>query len=275
MRLDASEESIRAVNLNTRSEGRISTEVNNSKTDTTKCENHQRMTGKRKKVNLDSSGELESTANRENKLSKSDSVTGVNMEKLEKMIEALIAKVDESKEENRKLREELRERDERWGVERREMSNRILKLEQKIEQQERLMRKNNIVIRGVKFNENLNVEEQVENFLLKELNIKVRVNEVYSRETKNKDKVNVVKMSKLIDKINVMRNKNKLKGQQVYIEDQLTEKESEIQFQIRKRAREEQATGKRVKVGYMKLCINGVWFRWDEIDQQLIEVPKN
>ena len=275
MRLDASEESIRAVNLDTRSEGRISTEVNNNKTDTTKCENHQRMTGKRKKVNLDSSGELESTANRENKLSKSDSVTGVNMEKLEKMIEALIAKVDESKEENRKLREELRERDERWGVERREMSNRILKLEQKIKQQERLMRKNNIVIRGVKFNENLNVEEQVENFLLKELNIKVRVNEVYSRETKNKDKVNVVKMSKLIDKINVMRNKNKLKGQQVYIEDQLTEKESEIQFQIRKRAREEQATGKRVKVGYMKLCINGVWFRWDEVDQQLIEVPKN
>jgi hypothetical protein len=54
-----------------------------------------------------------------------------------------------------------------------------------------------------------------------------------------------------------------------YIDDDLTKEERETQKKLRELAREEKDRGKRVKIGYRKIQINGEWFRWDEREEKL------
>lgn len=50
----------------------------------------------------------------------------------------------------------------------------------------------------------------------------------------------------------------------IYIEDDLTWKEREVQKRLRELAWEHKKNGKSAKVGYFKLCVEGKWFRRDE-----------
>jgi polysaccharide deacetylase 2 family uncharacterized protein YibQ len=60
----------------------------------------------------------------------------------------------------------------------------------------------------------------------------------------------------------VIKQKGKLKGnratEKIFIDNDLTKKEREILKKIRAIAREEKREGKDVKVGYMKITIEGV-----------------
>ncbi|KAJ4440865.1 hypothetical protein ANN_10712 [Periplaneta americana] len=71
-----------------------------------------------------------------------------------------------------------------------------------------------------------------------------------------------VEFKTLDDKIAVMRNKNKLKGEDCYIDADLTKQEREIQQALRTRAREERGKGNIVKFSYQKLLINDKWVNW-------------
>ncbi|KAJ3631830.1 hypothetical protein MTP99_012936 [Tenebrio molitor] len=73
-------------------------------------------------------------------------------------------------------------------------------------------------------------------------------------------------------KKNIMLNKSKLKenkDERMYIDDNLTKEERETQKKLRELAREERDRGKRVKIRYRKIQINGEWFRWDEREEKL------
>jgi hypothetical protein len=65
----------------------------------------------------------------------------------------------------------------------------------------------------------------------------------------------------------------------MYIDDDLTKEERETQKKLRELAREERDRGKRVKIGYRKIQINGDWFRWDketgETEENLLEEGEN
>jgi hypothetical protein len=64
-----------------------------------------------------------------------------------------------------------------------------------------------------------------------------------------------------------MLNKSKLKerkGEKMYIHDDLTNEERKTQKKLREVAREEGDRGKRVKIGYRKIQVNGEWFIWDK-----------
>jgi hypothetical protein len=64
-----------------------------------------------------------------------------------------------------------------------------------------------------------------------------------------------------------MLNKSKLKkkkDERMYIDNDLTKEERETQKKLRELAREERNRGKRIKIGYRKIQINGEWFRWDD-----------
>jgi hypothetical protein len=52
----------------------------------------------------------------------------------------------------------------------------------------------------------------------------------------------------------------------------LTKEERETQKKLRELAREERDRGKRVKIGYRKIQINGDWFRWDKIQEKLKKI---
>jgi hypothetical protein len=53
------------------------------------------------------------------------------------------------------------------------------------------------------------------------------------------------------------------KGERMYIDDDLTNEERKAQKKLREVATEEKDSGKRIKIRYRKIQINGEWFRWD------------
>jgi hypothetical protein len=58
----------------------------------------------------------------------------------------------------------------------------------------------------------------------------------------------------------------------MYINDDLTKEERETQKKLRELAREKRDRGKRVKIGYRKIQINGVWFRWHKRREKLKKI---
>jgi hypothetical protein len=52
-------------------------------------------------------------------------------------------------------------------------------------------------------------------------------------------------------------------------DEDLTNEERETQKKLREVATEERDRGKRMKIRYRKIQINGEWFRWDEKEEKL------
>jgi hypothetical protein len=101
-----------------------------------------------------------------------------------------------------------------------------------------------------------NIERGVEEWLEREIGVKVNVKEAFKI---NKDKMMLAKIESWEQK-NIMLSKSKLKekkGERMYIDDDLTKEERETQKKLRELAREERDRGKRVKIGYRKIQING------------------
>ncbi|PSN42467.1 hypothetical protein C0J52_21061 [Blattella germanica] len=67
----------------------------------------------------------------------------------------------------------------------------------------------------------------------------------------------LVKMRDFEEKLEVLRNKNKLRGIECYIDNDMTKEERSIQATLRRRAKEEKEKGYTVRVGYRKIQING------------------
>jgi hypothetical protein len=62
----------------------------------------------------------------------------------------------------------------------------------------------------------------------------------------------------------------------MYIDDDLTENERNIQKRLREHAKEERQKGKIVKVKYQKLIIDNVTWKWDRYASKLImDMTKN
>lgn len=62
----------------------------------------------------------------------------------------------------------------------------------------------------------------------------------------------------------MIQQKNKLRGTKIFINNDLTPKEREIQRIMREIAREERKNGAEVKIGYQKIRINKKDFIWKE-----------
>lgn len=64
----------------------------------------------------------------------------------------------------------------------------------------------------------------------------------------------------------VMRNKGKLKGEKIFIENDLSWEERRIQERINRWCREEREKDRDVKIGTGRVKIDGIWRRWEEIE---------
>jgi hypothetical protein len=105
-------------------------------------------------------------------------------------------------------------------------------------------------------------------WLEREIGVKVNVKEAFKI---NKDKMMLVKIESWNQKKNIILNKNKLKerkGERMYIDDDLTNEEKKTQKKLREVTREVRNRGKRVKIGYRKIQINGERFVWTEREEK-------
>lgn len=85
----------------------------------------------------------------------------------------------------------------------------------------------------------------------------------------NKNNGVLVQMETLEAKRKIMRNRRLLRGSGIFMDDEMTKVEKEIHKTIWKQAKEEEAKGRKVKRGYMKLIMDGVCWRWDEKRRKL------
>ena len=71
------------------------------------------------------------------------------------------------------------------------------------------------------------------------------------------------------DKLRVVKNKATLRGQDIFIDDDLTKDERSIQAALRQRARTEREKGNdEVRVGYQKILLNDQWVPWVNLDSK-------
>lgn len=167
------------------------------------------------------------------------------------------------------LKAEVKADQENRKVDYKQMESHFEELQLRIEKLEREKIKNNLVITGIKIDtenrETLKVATK--NFLNETLKVDVEVKDVY----KIGDKRCIVEMESLKGKIEVLRNKAKLSGKDVYIDSDLTPKERKIQKQLREVAKTEKEKGAKVKVRYQKLIIDGRLMIWDEKTNKIKE----
>lgn len=102
--------------------------------------------------------------------------------------------------------------------------------------------------------------------LKEELGVATNIGEAYKI---GEDKC-IIETQQWEDKLKILKEKNKLKGKNVYIDSAMTPNEREIQKILRDFARSESRKGAKVKVKYQKVIINGEAWTWDKKKEKMV-----
>jgi len=79
----------------------------------------------------------------------------------------------------------------------------------------------------------------------------------------------VVNLNSSEDKKEIMKGKSKLKGGNIFIDNDLTWEERKTQERINKWVKEQREKGKEVRSGLARVRIEGKWRRWEKIEEEL------
>lgn len=198
-------------------------------------------------------------------------------EETEKQTETLREKMDNLE---RKITEELRTKIEKMEkkIEEVEESNEILfetnkKMEEKMESMEREMKRRNVIIRGLKASGNEEAGKKVKELVKDLTNSEANVKNVKIIRTKIGEII-VAECESNEQKAILMKQKAKLKGrkeEEIYINDDMTVKEREIQRKGRELANNLRKDGAEVKTGYKKIIKNGKVLIWSNLKNDFVE----
>ena len=160
------------------------------------------------------------------------------------------------------VQEELTARDKIWFKDKEILLRKISDLERKEEAREKSDKRNNVIIKGYEVKSNL-LTREMDEFFENKLGINVKTIDAFVIKTKNGGDLIKVKLAYFIHKQLIMGNKNKLKGSDIYIFNDRTLKERTAQKELAKIAEEEKDKGNNLKLGFMKITINGVTKTWN------------
>ncbi|CAH0547013.1 unnamed protein product [Brassicogethes aeneus] len=164
------------------------------------------------------------------------------------------AEISALKEENQKLNEKLN------------------KVEKKMEKLEKEKKRNNVIIRGTKGIRELAIQE-VSGVLEKMGVDNIEFLKVETIKPKTGKSFIVAHLKDGEMKTKIMQNKSKLKGLDIYIDNDYTEEEQKVQKTIAEYAKNIAKEGRKVKIGYRKLIIDGQKWVWNDETRQLVEIP--
>jgi len=186
--------------------------------------------------------------------------------KLEKEVEGLKMR-DERGREGRE--EENIRRSGIAGGERKGWEVRIRRLEMQEEMKERESRRRNIMIKGLKEGEG-GIEKDVEE-IWKKLGVEVKMEGIKRIEAGRTERGCMirVRVGSEEEKRRIWKNKGKLRGGEVWLEDDLTWEQRRIRGKLRQIAWREAREGRKVKVEQGRLWSEGKWWRWDEEEDEL------
>lgn len=205
-----------------------------------------------------------------------ENINMASMEDINRKLDNLLHKLEDISNDNKVFKENfnimqqrMEERDLKWEEDKKQLISRMELLESRIEHQERRTKRNRFVIKGKKtLEKEEDWETTMKNFIQSELDLKVDIRYAYKQN--GAANTYIVETENWKQKQLIMQNKNKLKNKDIYIDNDLTKKEREIQFKLRTIAREERQKGKQdVKVTYQKIRIENKWLYWNESSGQL------
>lgn len=124
--------------------------------------------------------------------------------------------------------------------------------------EERERRKKNIMIRGIR-TIGKGIKKVGKRVLKKYLNI-----DVYIKRIRAIGEGLLVELEVMGNKIEIMRRKGKLRRVSLVLEDDLTEREKQIQEWLESIVREEGEKGLEARLGYGKIKVEGEWYVWNE-----------
>ncbi|KAI4480460.1 hypothetical protein M0802_014200 [Mischocyttarus mexicanus] len=165
-------------------------------------------------------------------------------------MEERIKRVEESRKKGseQNLQEKFNEMKEKIGeVTEKRIGTEIGKMERIIEKQDKLEKINNVVIRGVELWEE-DWRKQVDQLFVNKLGLGEKRRVKWARVIGGVKKVIVAGLESWETKQEVMRNKSKLVGSAIYIDNDLTIKEREIQRNLVEMVRKEVRKGNRVRI---------------------------
>ena len=199
---------------------------------------------------------------------------GGKMEKVMEMLKTLTDEVREIRKEQKEYRDEVRavrEENEKLRQENKEMKLQVEDLEERINKIEKDRRRNNVFVHGLVPGENdeKNAENLVGSFLKEVLQV-----EIIPKKVVKVGAGYLIELSTEGDKRKIMANKSRLrevKGQKIYINDDMDKAERIIQATIRRKAKEERDSGKEVKIKFQKMIVNGVVWKWSKEKNDLTQ----
>lgn len=185
---------------------------------------------------------------------------------IQKEIKEIKAANQEYRKEVELMRNELKEKEEKWEREKKVLEERIQLIEIRLEEEEKRRRRNNIIIKGLKLKEEKpeQMEKEISNLFKEEVGEEVNIKTV----NKIGKETILVEMENWEQKIKIMKGKYKLMKNEgtrkIYIDNDLTKNEREIQKKIYLEAKERRKDGWQVKVGYKKIKIGEDLWSWNE-----------
>lgn len=191
-------------------------------------------------------------------------------EKLDKilgMMTSLSQEIKDMKTEHREfinIMKVIVQENEEIKKENAELKRNLKEIGNKIEAIEKEKRKDNILIQGIEVDgrDRQQLKGEIANFIKVNMGMEVEINTAI----KIGHKTCLVELKDKNEKEKVMKNKNKLRNYRkgrVYINEDLTKQEREIERILRTKAREELQKGNDVKRGHQRLFINGTAWKWD------------
>lgn len=145
----------------------------------------------------------------------------------------------------------------------------IQEIRNDMERKEREERKLSVIIKGMEVGRQYkNLESEVGKFLRD--NIETDADIEIARVI-NGGKMIQVKFRRWEDKSKVMQNKKKLGDKKIYIDNDRTKKEREVQKKLVAQAKRYRLENRRVQIKFWKLEIDDKWYKWNEAKEELEE----
>ena len=191
-------------------------------------------------------------------------------EERDRWLEEVIEKVESWEKQGRRGKGVVEEGQmEEWGL-------RMRRMEVMQDKKEREGRRNNVVVRGV-VTEGREVGEEIRKLWGRMGLERGDIKEVVwiGKAGGGGSGMVLVKMAGRDEKRKVMEARKNLKGGRERIDDDLTEEERRGKWKIEREAERERESGKNVRIGYMKMWVNGRMKKWDEVYEKWIEEQGN
>ncbi|KAJ8677957.1 hypothetical protein QAD02_013744 [Eretmocerus hayati] len=147
--------------------------------------------------------------------------------------------------EQMKRENELKQRE--WNLKWAEKEKQDKSRDKRIEDSERRDRRENIIVTGFKMKEE-ELKSNQESWLYETLNIEVILMKAWEVKGRAGQKIIGAECETETMERNIMLNKNKLKGQEIYIDKDLTWKRRETRRKLREKAKEAKDQGKKAVV---------------------------